>query len=177
MDFLRSVTGSNNDNRDERGYSCNDREFEHGCDEGRGSESHASSGSGIGGALHSLIGGGRGAEHHREPESSKSQNSVSGTLGSLLGGGEDSKSNEAERDESSSRIGEKINTFFGGGGESEKKEDMLDKTIDFVQEHVLKRGPQDNESAFEQAKDECISDYIRGQFKATTSKELPIADK
>lgn len=30
--------------------------------------------------------------------------------------------------------------------------------VDFVQEKVLGQGPQDNESAFEQAKDEKISD-------------------
>ena len=33
--------------------------------------------------------------------------------------------------------------------------------IDFVQEHVLKEGPQNNESAIEQAKDKKIADTIR----------------
>jgi hypothetical protein len=72
---------------------------------------------------------------------------------------------------------------------------------------VLGQGKQDNESAVEQAKDEqisgtgdpdwfppnhayaclcqprlltlqCVSiDFIRGQFKTTTGKDLPIADK
>jgi hypothetical protein len=49
--------------------------------------------------------------------------------------------------------------------------------IDFVQEKFLGQGPQDNESAVEQAKDEQISDYIRTQFKSTTGKDVPIADK
>ena len=35
------------------------------------------------------------------------------------------------------------------------------KAIDFVQEHVLKEGPQNNESAIEQAKDKKIADTIR----------------
>ena len=34
--------------------------------------------------------------------------------------------------------------------------------VDFVQEKFLGQGPQDNESAVEQAKDEQISDFIRG---------------
>ncbi|EEH38254.1 hypothetical protein PAAG_01175 [Paracoccidioides lutzii Pb01] len=76
-----------------------------------------------------------------------------------------------------SGIGDRINTAAGGGKESEKNEDMLDKGIDFVQEHILGQGPQDNESALEQAKDEKISDFIRGQYKNTTGKELPIRDK
>lgn len=49
--------------------------------------------------------------------------------------------------------------------------------IDLVQEHVLKQGPQDNESAIEQAKDEQISDFIRGQYKSATGSEIPIKDK
>jgi len=49
--------------------------------------------------------------------------------------------------------------------------------IDFVQEHILKQGPQDNESAIEQAKDEAISDFIRAQYKSYTGKEFPIKDK
>lgn len=70
----------------------------------------------------------------------------------------------------------KFNSMAGGGRESEKNEDALDKGtyirstlrnqrcadnktgVDFVQEKILGQGPQDNESAFEQAKDERISD-------------------
>ena len=49
--------------------------------------------------------------------------------------------------------------------------------VDFVQEHVLGQGPQDNESAVEQAKDEQISDFIRDQYKKTTGSEFPVKDK
>jgi hypothetical protein len=55
--------------------------------------------------------------------------------------------------------------------------DALDKGVDYVQEHVFKQGPQDNESAVEQAKDEQISDAIRSGYKSTTGKDFPIADK
>lgn len=49
--------------------------------------------------------------------------------------------------------------------------------VDFVQEKFLGQGPQDNESALEQAKDEQISDAIRGQYKNMTGKDLPFKDK
>lgn len=74
-------------------------------------------------------------------------------------------------------IGDKLNSAAGGGKESEKNEDYLDKGIDYVQEKYLGQGTQDNESAVEQAKDEQISDFIRGQFKGATGKEFPVADK
>jgi hypothetical protein len=99
-------------------------------------------------------------------------------------------------------LGEKFNSAAGGGRESEKNEDYLDKGkqvarcrldkgfqgnadrgcclsigIDFVQEKFMGGGKQDNESAIEQAKDEQISDFIRGKYKSTTGGELPIKDK
>jgi len=46
-----------------------------------------------------------------------------------------------------------------------------------VQEHVLHKGPQTNESAIEQAKDEQISDAIRGQYKGLTGKDFFVKDK
>lgn len=55
--------------------------------------------------------------------------------------------------------------------------DKLDKLVDLYQEHVLKEGPQDNENAFEQAKDEQISDAIRSGFKMVTGKDIPMRDK
>jgi len=76
-----------------------------------------------------------------------------------------------------SGLGEKLNAAAGGGRESEKNEDALDKGVDFFQEKVLGQGPQDNESAIEQAKDEQISDFIRGKFKDATGREIPIKDK
>jgi hypothetical protein len=49
--------------------------------------------------------------------------------------------------------------------------------VDWVQENVMGQGPQHNESALEQAKDEQISDMIRGQYKKGTGKDIPVADK
>ena len=42
--------------------------------------------------------------------------------------------------------------------------------VDFVQEKFLGQGPQDNESAIEQAKDEQISDFIRSKYKGATGR-------
>ena len=39
------------------------------------------------------------------------------------------------------------------------------------------QGPQNNESAVEQARDEQISDFIRRQYKSTTGSDIPIKDK
>ncbi|KAL8369928.1 hypothetical protein RB595_000333 [Gaeumannomyces hyphopodioides] len=93
-------------------------------------------------------------------------------LGSLAGG---QKESQPQKDESSGGFMDKLNSMAGGGKEGEKKEDALDK--DWVQEHVLGQGPQNNESAFEQAKDEQISDYIRKQYKTTTGSDFPVQDK
>lgn len=49
--------------------------------------------------------------------------------------------------------------------------------IDYVQEKFMGAGPQDNESAVEQAKDEQISDFIRSKYKSATGGEMPIKDK
>ncbi|RMZ80643.1 hypothetical protein DV738_g2638, partial [Chaetothyriales sp. CBS 135597] len=76
-----------------------------------------------------------------------------------------------------SGLGDKLNSAAGGGKESEKNEDLLDKGVDFVQERFLNQGPQDNESAIEQAKDEQISDFIRSKYKSTTGTDFPVADK
>lgn len=53
----------------------------------------------------------------------------------------------------------------------------IPQAVDFFQEKVLGQGPQDNESAIEQAKDEQISDFIRGKYKDATGSEVPIKDK
>jgi len=74
-------------------------------------------------------------------------------------------------------IGDKLNSAAGGGKESEKNEDMLDKGIDMFQQRVMGQGEQDNESAVEQAKDEQISDFIRGKYKDSTGSDMPIKDK
>ncbi|KAI4520616.1 hypothetical protein K523DRAFT_251751, partial [Schizophyllum commune Tattone D] len=74
-------------------------------------------------------------------------------------------------------FGDKVNEAFGGGHKGEQKEDGLDKAVDFVQEHVLKQGDQKNESAWEQAKDEQISDTIRKTYKNATGHEFFVKDK
>ncbi|CAA7260952.1 unnamed protein product [Cyclocybe aegerita] len=56
---------------------------------------------------------------------------------------------------------DKLNHHLGGGAKGEAEEGKLDKAIDLFQEHVLKEGPQHNESALEQAKDKKIADTIR----------------
>jgi len=70
-----------------------------------------------------------------------------------------------------------VNSALGGGQSGERNEDPLDKGVDLVQEKVLGQGPQDNESAMEQAKDEQISDFVRRGYKSATGKDVPIADK
>lgn len=100
------------------------------------------------------------------------------TIKNMMGSGSEKKPATQQTTESSSGggWGEKLNSMAGGGKASEKNEDYLDKGlsapclvcetvanmdlqgVDFVQERVLGQGPQDNESAFEQAKDEQISD-------------------
>lgn len=46
-----------------------------------------------------------------------------------------------------------------------------------MQEKFMGQGAQNNESAVEQAKDEQISDFIRGQYKSATGSDVPIKDK
>lgn len=72
---------------------------------------------------------------------------------------------------------DKVNNTLGGGQSGEQKEDYLDKGVDMFQERVLGQGPQNNESAIEQAKDEQISDAIRGGYKSMIGKDVPIQDK
>jgi hypothetical protein len=43
--------------------------------------------------------------------------------------------------------------------------------MDLFEEHALHQGPQNNESAFEQAKDKQIANSIRGQFKNIIGRE------
>ncbi|TDL21933.1 hypothetical protein BD410DRAFT_789013 [Rickenella mellea] len=73
----------------------------------------------------------------------------------------------------------KFNNMLGGGAAGEKKEDGLDKGVDWVQQHIMGEGPQNNESAAEEAKDEMISDMIRGEYKSAsvTGMNFPIQDK
>lgn len=91
---------------------------------------------------------------------------------------------------------DRLNGMAGGGPQGEKNEDTLDKGrhcpfhidfaccvltlhsgIDWVQEHVFKQGPQNNESATEQAKDKFIAQNIRQQYHNATGKEFPVKEK
>ncbi|KAI9841217.1 MAG: hypothetical protein M1837_000944 [Sclerophora amabilis] len=113
--------------------------------------------------------------------------SLKSTLGGFTGGNnqDDTNKQQGSTEQSGEKkeggflggIGDKINSAAGGGRESEKKEDYLDKGLDYAQENILGQGPQDNESAIEQAKDEQISDFIRGQYKSRTGNDVPIEDK
>ncbi|KAH6635048.1 hypothetical protein B0J18DRAFT_417807 [Chaetomium sp. MPI-SDFR-AT-0129] len=84
---------------------------------------------------------------------------------------------QAQKPSGSGGLMDTFNNLAGGGAKGEQKEDGLDKGIDWVQEKVFKQGPQDNESAAEQATDNMIADQIRKQYKNATGKEFPIADK
>jgi hypothetical protein len=110
------------------------------------------------GAFNSLSGGNNQQGQQTQQPQAGGQSSSGG--GGFLGG-----------------IGDKFNSAAGGGQASEKNEDYLDKGIDFVQEKFMGQGAQNNESAVEQAKDEQISDFIRGQYKSNTGKEFFVKDK
>ncbi|KAK8244009.1 hypothetical protein HDK90DRAFT_142668 [Phyllosticta capitalensis] len=85
---------------------------------------------------------------------------------------------EEERNKSTwDKMGDKFNEKLGGGRKAEQEEDKLDKGIDFVQEHILKQGPQDDESAFEQRKDKMIADAIRSGYKSSTGHEFFLKEK
>ncbi|ROW07026.1 hypothetical protein VPNG_06627 [Cytospora leucostoma] len=94
----------------------------------------------------------------------------------LTGGGNEQQQGQ-QTQKSGGGFTDKLNSLAGGGAQGEKNEDGLDKGVDWVQEHVLGQGDQSNESAVEQAKDEQISDFVRRQYKSTTGKDVPIADK
>ncbi|KAK6540922.1 hypothetical protein TWF694_008306 [Orbilia ellipsospora] len=66
-----------------------------------------------------------------------------------------------------------MNEAAGGGQKGEKKEDYLDKGIDMFQDKILHQGPQDNESAAEQQKDNMIAGGIRDGYKKFTGNDFP----
>ncbi|CUS09398.1 unnamed protein product [Tuber aestivum] len=107
--------------------------------------------------------------------------SLKGLMGSATG--DQAKAGHQQRQQGSSPSSsgggfvDRLHGMVGGGPESEKKEDGLDKAIDYVQENFLGQGPQNNESALEQAKDGQIAGFVRSQYKGVTGKEFPGADK
>jgi hypothetical protein len=127
------------------------------------------------------------------------------SIRSAFSGSNTEKTDQSQQQQGSGGLMGKLNNSMGGGQAGERNEDMLDKGgissfpftslrpnpawltvhlsmllvsigVDFVQER-MGQGPQDNESALEQAKDEQISDFIRSQYKTATGKDFPIADK
>jgi len=130
------------------------------------------------GGFLSSMGDKLGGHETQKPVEKKESGGFLSNIGDKLGGHETQK--PAEKKESGgflSNMGDKLNAAGGGGRESEKDEDLLDKGVDFVQEKILGQGPQSNESAVEQAKDEQASDFIRGQYKKLTGSDVPIKDK
>ncbi|KAF8652798.1 hypothetical protein AX16_004151 [Volvariella volvacea WC 439] len=124
------------------------------------------------GTLAGALGGGSNHSSSPPPQSqSHGASGLLGSLGSVLGHG---KPQEPPKPQS---LGDKINSAFGGGSAGEKKEDKLDKAIDLFQEHILKEGPQNNESALEQAKDKIIADTIRDNYKKITGHNFPGGQK
>ncbi|CAK9783387.1 hypothetical protein CC85DRAFT_282124 [Cutaneotrichosporon oleaginosum] len=110
--------------------------------------------------------GQQGQQQPQEGQQQQQQQQGGGGLGGLVSGLT-----------SGGNIGDKLNSMGGGGAQGEANEDYLDKGVDMVQQHVLGQGPQDNESAAEQAKDEIMSDMIRDRYKGMTGSDFPIADK
>ncbi|KAI5839494.1 hypothetical protein DFP73DRAFT_483820 [Morchella snyderi] len=111
-----------------------------------------------------------GQQQGHSSSGSGSGSGLGGMIGGLMGG---SKPQQQQQQQSSGGWGDKLHGMIGGGPESEKKEDAVDKAVDLFQEHILKQGPQNNESAFEQAKDAQIGNFIRSQYKTYTGKDIP----
>ncbi|KAG8158031.1 hypothetical protein KVR01_012303 [Diaporthe batatas] len=84
---------------------------------------------------------------------------------------EERRRKEEEDRNAFKKLGDRINEGLGGGHKAEEKEDFLDKTIDGFQEHILRKGTQSNESAFEQAKDAQIAAAIRSQLHLKDKKD------
>lgn len=98
---------------------------------------------------------------------------------------------EEENKSALEKMKDKMNEGLGGGRKAEKNEDFLDKSkfdtslqlrcahdvltriiaIDGFQEHILKKGTQSEESAWEQAKDDKIADLLRSQLNMKDKKE------
>ncbi|PGH23540.1 hypothetical protein AJ80_02320 [Polytolypa hystricis UAMH7299] len=121
--------------------------------------------------------------NRRDDNRNDRQSSGGGLLSSLTNSnsGNNNNRNDDHREGNGggflSGLGDKLNSAVGGGKEAEKKEDMLDKGIDLVQEHILKQGKQDNESALEQKKDAAIAGFIRDKYKSATGSEFPVKEK
>jgi len=176
MDLLKNLAGGSSEKNPEQGYSQQSYGQQSSYEQqsyGQQQQPHSSSSGGWGDKLGGLIG----SSHHQPPQQQHAPSSGSSGWGDKLGGLAASSQQPQHQQQSSGGWGDKLHGMIGGGPESEKKEDALDKAVDLFQEHILKKGPQNNESALEQAKDEQISDFIRSQYKNYTGKEFPTQDK
>ncbi|KFY23240.1 hypothetical protein V493_06002 [Pseudogymnoascus sp. VKM F-4281 (FW-2241)] len=177
MDFINKLAGGDNDNNNNGGGNSGNNQYNNNNqqrnddqysnnqrnDDQYGNNNNNSGGSnqsGGGGFLNSLTNNNSNNNNNNNERNDNSEGNNQSGGGGFLDG-----------------LKNKMNTAAGGGRESEKNEDMLDKGIDFVQERFMGQGKQDNESAIEQAKDEQISDFIRGQYKGATGSDMPIKDK
>ncbi|KAH8912115.1 hypothetical protein BR93DRAFT_963314 [Coniochaeta sp. PMI_546] len=116
-------------------------------------------------------------QNQQQPGSGGNGGGFMDKLSGFTGGSQNNNSTQSGQTSSGGGFMDKLNGMAGGGRESEKNEGVVDKGVDWVQQNVLGQGPQDNESAIEQAKDEQISDYIRGAYKNATGSDIPIKDK
>jgi len=181
MDLLKNLAGGSSEKNPEQGYSQQSYGQQSSYEQqsyGQQQQPHSSSSGGWGDKLGGLIG----SSHHQPPQQQHAPSSGSSGWGDKLGGLAASSQQPQHQQQSSGGWGDKLHGMIGGGPESEKKEDALDKgiffsfhgsidnlynghlrrgwllAVDLFQEHILKKGPQNNESALEQAKDEQISD-------------------
>ena len=154
--FQAVAGGGEGNNRQENEYSSNNRQD----NEYSGNNRPA--------------GDGHSAAHASKPSNfahSASTTSFMGALNESLGGKRPEPQPEPKKP---AGLMDKLHGAMGGGRKAEEQEDMLDKStapprppphasltappaIDYVQEKFLGAGPQDNESALEQAKDKQIA--------------------
>ncbi|GAB7349644.1 hypothetical protein MBLNU459_g0322t2 [Dothideomycetes sp. NU459] len=168
MDFVKNFTGGNSNSNENRNTENTGVQ-----QPGSNSEQSSSGGffGGIGDKLNSAAGGGR--------ESEKNEDYLDKGLPSPCTPSFPNLPTTASASPSPSPSPSAI-IFERPRIEDKRRRKLTTRTtsgVDFVQEKFLGQGAQDNESAVEQAKDEQISDFIRGQYKTTTGSNFPVADK
>jgi hypothetical protein len=93
------------------------------------------------------------AMNQKQGEGSTGDSQVQGAMSHLQGTlSETQKQEQASGSDPKNPLGALMNaanSALGGGASGEAKEDKLDKAVDMFQEHVMKAGSQENESAVE----------------------------
>ncbi|KUI63110.1 hypothetical protein VP1G_10229 [Cytospora mali] len=84
---------------------------------------------------------------------------------------EERRRKEEENKNAFKKLTDRLNEGMGGGRKAEEQEDLLDKTIDAIQQYVLLEGPQQQESCLEQIKDKQIAQFIRNQLHLKQKKD------